>query len=193
MELIATEEFLAWANVHGIGWDPRYPRAQQLSFLATPGHWRTWETPATAALAWFTHLVLQTVRDDGDLVLYPRDGGRWYTGGDTTPWPNQALDQVVRGVGIPSDFTGAARFAASEIASPVTLAAASLVFGWGTGEDFYVVPDSANAILMTSHHREIYGAFRSRDERDRFTARLVEAGYIDRQAEPSVLDHDGAV
>lgn len=184
MELLTTAEFLVWAETHGIGYDPRYPRAGSLVFLAARDNWRTWEPPADVGeLAWFVDLVLRTVAGDQDLFLFPRHAGHWYTGGRGRPWVNDALDVIVRGAGIPSGFAGAARFGAGERAARAALAVGSLIFGWETSQDLCIIPEDATCILMTDHHRQVIGAFRAMEARDAFSATLVAAGYVDPEAD----------
>ncbi|HEU4630107.1 MAG TPA: hypothetical protein VFS08_10170 [Gemmatimonadaceae bacterium] len=184
MELLTTAEFLAWAATHGIGYDPRYPRSGSLVFLAALDAWRTWEPPADVGeLAWFVDLVLRTAAGDQDLFLFPRHAGHWYTGGRARPWANDALDVIVRGAGIPSGFVGAARCGPGERAPGTALAVGSLIFGWETSQDLFIIPEAATCILMIDHHRQVLGAFRVMAARDAFSATLVAAGYLDPEAD----------
>lgn len=184
MQLLPTAEVLAWTDSHGIGWDPRYPEGHQLSYLAAPGNWRTWEPPpGPGELAWFAHLVLTTAAAGGPLLLFPRFDGYWCTKGGDDRWEAVALDVVMRGAEVPRNFAGGVWFEPPEIGVATAVAIGSLVFGWSTSGDVYILPRDACCILMTSHHREIYGAFRSPEDRERFTAALVAGGYADLDAE----------
>src|SRR5215213_4992747 len=158
MELLSVAAFTEWAGAHGIAWDQQHPRAHQLSYVSTPGHWRVWELPPSwSDLAWFANIVLETAAPGGDLIVHPRVNGNWYTGGHDVPWMNEALDVVVHGANIPHGFQGAARFAAHQRPTATALVVASLVFALGVGEDYFVLPADASCILMTDHHRAIFG------------------------------------
>lgn len=181
MQLIDTPAFLSWASTHGIGWDPRYPGTHSLTYLATPGFWRPWDTPADVGqLSWFVEAVLDLAAPElAPLIVLPRDRGLWRFGGERVPLRNEALDVVARATGVPAEYQGAVRFDSSERARVIALATASLVFGWGTGEDLYVFPEDAGCILMTDHHKAFIGQFRSSATLEAFTAALVESGYTD--------------
>jgi hypothetical protein len=168
MQLLATPEFQVWAAGHGIGWDPRYPGANQLSFLEAPDHWHAWDSPPQSKrLAWFAESVLRVAAsEDQSVLVLPRARGQWRFGGVGSPKPNQALDLIMRGLGVPAEFVGAVRFDASEFAHLLAVAVASLVFGWSTGEDLYILPASGRCILLTSHDCAIFGFFPSKAGRE---------------------------
>ena len=181
MQLLATPEFQVWAAGHGIGWDPRYPSANQLSFVEAPDHWRVWDSPPQSKqLAWFTEAVLRVAApEDQSVLVLPRARGQWRFGGVGSPKPNQAFDLIIRGLGVPAEFVGAVRFDASESAHLLAVAVASLVLGWSTGEDLYILPASGRCILLTSHDCAIFGFFPCEAGRESFASDLREQGYQD--------------
>jgi hypothetical protein len=67
----------------------------------------------------------------------------------------------------------------------VALATAALVFGWGTGEDLYILPEDASCILMTDHHKAFIGHFRSLAALEGFSANMVACGYPDPDTAPA--------
>src|SRR4051812_14534631 len=112
MELIPVEDFEEWAGARELGWDPRYPGTETLTYLAAPGNWRRWDTPADLRqLAWFVEATLRTASvEAGPFLVLPRDCGRWFFGGERVPVSNEALDVIARGTGVPADFRGAVKF-----------------------------------------------------------------------------------
>ena len=186
VQLIPPAEFLAWAAERGIGRDPRYPRADTLTFLGVAEVWRSWDMPRSAGkLSSFVEVILSAANAPGGaFVVFPRGQGSWLFGGERTPMCNRAMEVVARGTGISANFRGAVRFEPSELPQVLALAVASLVFGSGTGEDLYILPENASCILMTDHHDAVIGSFRSAGEMDVFASRLVELAVEDPESLP---------
>ena len=59
MDLVSTEQFLAWATARGIGRSPKYPRSEHLVYLADDSTWYRYRyTPTAQPLHEFVDLAV---------------------------------------------------------------------------------------------------------------------------------------
>ena len=123
--------------------------------------------------------ALGTAMPDGTFLLWRRGGGVWHEGPDTTA-RNEAIDLALRGAGVPPEHAGALRLSPeSELAALWVVVLAFFVFGWGVGEDLYIIPENASCFLMVSHHGELFVTSPSIEHQNEFTSAMVKLGYVD--------------
>ena len=178
MDLLPSEQFFAWAAERGIELDPRYPRADALTLLDAGDHWRPWPLPrAPREVLPFLETLLEAAAPGSAWLVYPRPGGHWYGGSGNVPINNDLIDTVTRGVGIPAGFQGAVRFGSDERAPLLALLVASLLFGWGTGEDLFAMPEDGSCLLLTDHHDQVIGEFATAERLATVERTMAAAGY----------------
>ena len=177
MQLLPDGEFLRWLEAGGITNDPRWPRAQALTFGELHEHRRWWlPSEVVSELPSFIGAALVLSSTTGPYWLYRHGGGIWYDGDDGT-LRNQIIDRMVSITGIPSGFAGAVGLALSEWRDILILTTAFYVFGWSVGEDLYIIPDDRSCILMISHHGELSVDCASAAQLEAFVQGMREAGY----------------
>ena len=183
--LLSETEFWAWAAEHQIGLDPQFGTTGSLAFLSAPNLWKPWRPPGLISDApAFITAALETVMPAGSFLLWRRGGGAWYDGPDGIE-RNRAIDFTLRGVGIPEDHRGALQLSLADLAELWVVVLAFFVYGWGVGEDLYILPLDGSALLMVSHHGELVVTSPSVEHQEQFTRAMLTLGYADPVAEPS--------
>lgn len=179
MELISEAEFWAWAADHGIGPHPKFGKTGSLAFVNEPSLWKPWTPPTVISDApAFIAAALGTAMNNGTFLLWRRGGGVWHDGPDTTA-RNEAIDLALRAAGVPPQHTGALRLSLdSDLAVLWLVVLAFFVYGWGVGEDLYILPENASCFMMVSHHGELIVTSPSTEHQDEFTSAMGRLGYV---------------
>jgi hypothetical protein len=192
VERLSTPEYMTLLAEQGIGGDPRYPGADQLSFTGSGEEaWRTIDLPTDPReLGPFVRAVLAAAAPTAAaFAVFPRQAGTWPVDANSA-LGGDVIAVVARGAGVPADFVGAVRLDRTEPAL-IALVAAALAFGQHTGDDLYVIPADGQCILMTDHHAQLVADFPTLAERDEFTLRLGPTGFDSDAVGPPA--HDRAV
>lgn len=177
MTTLGTDAFEAWLRTRGIEWDPAYPHAHQLTYPSAPDAWRPWDAPAAPNhLPSFVAAALYIAAgSDGRLWLFARERGRWFRGTDGLPMHSRLFENAVAAAGVPRDHTCAVAFDGPRGRdAAIGVLVASMVYGWGIGEDVYAIPEDGSCVVMASHHGQLIGHFPSDAARERFDAEMPE-------------------
>ena len=180
MEFIPEEQFLTWAAEAGIIPDPHFSAPRTLIFAGDQEHSRFWMPPPIVSdLPGFIGTALDCASETGPYCLYRRGGGTWYDKFDPADGlvRNEIIDRIVETTGVPEDFAGAIKLAASEWKDTLTLISAFYVFGWSIGEDLHIVPDDRSCVLMVSHHGELQGQFPTAEHMEAFVAGMARRSF----------------
>jgi hypothetical protein len=178
MDLLSVEDFLAWAGERGIGFDPQYPAAADLTFIGNPTCWRSWPLAfGPRKLPLFLATILEAASAPAWLV-YPRNDGRWFSPSRPT-FSDELLEMTVRCSGVPAGFVGAVRLPGTVPAEVVELLAGSLIHGGHIGHDLYAVSEDAGCILMADHHDQLIAKFPSKENLSQMSAIVAKEGYPD--------------
>ena len=170
MRTTETDLFLNWARDNGIGCDPRFQPPQTLVYLHgenESGHFRYPDSPTS--IPWFTEEILTAIGPWKECWAYRRSDD-WRCPDADEPY-GRVWTAVVRSLGIAEGDSFVVGFARSEMDSLITLAFATICFGWCVYDDLFIVPDHAQHILYFDHHEMVHVDCR---ERGSF-ASLVEA------------------
>jgi hypothetical protein len=169
---------LAWAGARGVGFDPRYPKAQDLTPLSGLAHSRFWLQPCpAAALPHFFGTCFQLVVLETECHVWR--GGRWGLS-DAGPSPGPAAaahDRLLQVLGIPAEHRGGVQLERREFPELLLLLISASAFGWTSVADLYVVPDTGRYVLHTDHHDVIWVRFAQADDVAPFVAAMEAAGY----------------
>ena len=84
---------------------------------------------------------------------------------------------IRQGLGIPEGFKGAIRCTQEERARLIGVVFTHMVFGWGTTDDLFILPDHARQILHTDHHDVIHVSFAEGAAISPFVAAMKGQGY----------------
>lgn len=190
MELISEADFWAWATDNGIGPHPTFGKTGSLAFLSASNLWKPWMPPTIISDSpAFITAALDSAMPDGTFLLWRRGGGVWREGPDTTA-RNEAIDLALRGARVPPEHSGALRLSpASELPALWVIVLAFFVYGWGVGEDLYIIPENASCFLMVSHHGELIVTSPSIKHQNEFTSAMVRLGYVDQDSGGEPPDH----
>jgi hypothetical protein len=177
MELIPKRAFTSWASRHGISRDPKYKDLQDFNYAGGLDFNRFWlPDPIISNLINFVNAVLITASPTGPFYFYRRAWGTWYYRmvGSVR---NVIIDRMIAPLDIPIDFRGALKLGKEEWGNILTIISAHYVFGWSVNEDLFVIPDSADCILMVSHHGQLNGTFPSEKHLTEFIIGMEEKGF----------------
>jgi hypothetical protein len=177
MQAVSGEEFLRWAAGLGIGVDPRYPDSRSLRLLPPTDHDRFWVVPPDPA-TWphFVASLLGGLDDWETGVLWPKFGS-WPLFGLSQSYHEGVRAVVLRGVGIPDGWSGAARFERDEEGALVAVLFAFMVFGSCVYDDLLFVPDHGRQLLHTDHHYVIHAGCKCESRVLELVAHMAAEGY----------------
>jgi len=179
MRALAEAEFLSWAEDHGLGLDPQYPKSAVLTFRAGSADARFWcVPPKPERRPYFLASFLELLGDWTSCFAW-RHLGSWP---DIDRIDPQRVNDVVehyilRGLGLPIGTAEVVEFARAESGLLLTLLFSTTIFGWSVGQDLYVLPNHARYLLQTDHHDVIHVEFRNAEDVAPWVARMAERGF----------------
>jgi hypothetical protein len=176
MEFLDRESFLASARERGIVEDERYSPPRCLVYLPYREHDRFWEIPSGPTGA--VYLALQLVRNFGDwrtVDLWPR-GGQWPTVLAVTDHEEAIRTPVLTAAGVRPGWEGAIRYSRDEELQVIGIVAVQLMFGSGTYDDLFAVPDHGRYFIQTDHHGVVHVSAAEQRGIEAFAARMRAAG-----------------
>jgi hypothetical protein len=156
------EQFLKWAETHGMGLDERYPDSAVLTFKPDPALNRFWVVPAQPERRpYFLELMLDLMDEWRSCLVWRQ-----------RPNPQRLNDrvefQILKGIGMPMGTADIVEFERTELDQLITLLFSTTIFGWSVGEDLYVVPNHAQQIIRTNHHDVVHVSFRQMENLQQF-------------------------
>ncbi len=172
MKRIEANEFLSWAEAHGIGIDPEYAHnwPRNLAFLTGNRIGRYWECCSGDVRSQLV-IMLEALRPWSSMYLWPK----------SPEWLTEILndDRTTHGTllapVLPDDgFEGAYRFGSEERDDLIRVLSCAIDSSFSWSEDLFVVPDSGRAIVMTDHHGVIHVDFAAQNQCDAYVAALAE-------------------
>ena len=177
MQLVPTNEFLAWAGHHGIGRSPQYPQSDSLWFSGEGATWYRYRpsTPTGHSAADLDAAV--TVAGAGGPIwcFPPNHDGTWVGAtADLLPWEPPVL-AAMRAGGIRPGYIGAIGLRKDEIGLAAHLLAAALD---GNAQwPFAIIPEHARCLLLADEDGNFVGAFPDAGALAGFTHALAAAGW----------------
>ena len=173
MKPIPAEEFLSWAAQRGIHAD----EAKLFRMLPNRDHARFWVFPPDPAmLPYFVATLLDGLDEWATAFLWPRSGS-WPEYGKSQSKNEAVRDVVLRGLGVPSGFSGAMQFDRKEEDALITLLFVYLIFAWCVDDDLVLVPDHGRQLLQTDHHDVIHAECLSEVRIQQLIAHMASEGY----------------
>ncbi len=185
METFPTEDFFKWAGERSLGLDPRYSPPQTLEYLPDYSPAIRWAYPEFAgSIPWFVEQFLHSI-DPWDTCWVYRRSDAWNCGSHDDV-SARVWTQIVRGIGIPDGHSFVVRFSKSESEALITLAFATICFGWSVYDDLFVIPDHAEQVLYFDHHESLWVRCRTPERLSRLTGDLskceIERGRSESQS-----------
>ena len=176
MEYVPRDEFLARVARHGIAPDPRYAEPRCLIHLPDRPHHRFWIAPGyTREFPGFIAAMLDGLDPWATIDLWPRN--RWRHASALARPEDAIFGAILRGAGVRPDFDGAVRFTPETRPELTTALFATLLFGWKTSHDYFVVPDHGRQMIQSDHHDVFHVSFAEASGIDPFVARMLAAGH----------------
>jgi hypothetical protein len=174
MRPLSTEAFLDLAESRGIGYDPRYPQAQNLIFLPPNDASRFWVRPDKPS-QWphFVASVLDAAGADDTVLAFPRRG----------TWPGIAsacsqLDRtqglLAEALGVPGAWSGAIEFESSDRERLIAILVAQFL---EPVNNLYVLPLDGKAFAEFSHHDVVHVSCATIDGIETVVAAMAAARY----------------
>jgi hypothetical protein len=177
MKPIPADEFLRWADEGGIWPDDRYHEPRCLVFRTETDLARFWNWPRSRlAIAAFASLLLDGLEPWSEIYLWRR-GGVW-PGAYPDLSANDEVERVIlAGAGVPSAHEGAVVADHVSRAEALAVLCSAIMFGFGTRDDVFVLPDHRRAILWADHHRVVHASFKAEEDLGRFLEHMRRAGH----------------
>jgi len=177
MKNLTEQDFLEWANTHGLGLDEKYPEAAVLTFKPPLNQDRFWNVPPKPEIRPHFIALLLGLMGDWKSCYAWRHLGSWPESVDPLRLNDNIELQILKGVGLPLGTAHIVAFAREEMSQLVTVLFSTTIFGWSVGEDLYVVPDHALYIMKVSHHEVIHVSFRHSEDLLRFVEEMNRQGF----------------
>jgi len=177
MKTHSEEQFLKWAEAHGMGLDERYPDSAVLTFKPNPALDRFWVVPPQPERRpYFLAHILDIIGEWRSCLVW-RHMGSWPQSPNPQR-PNEHVEfQIFKGIGMPTGTADIVEFESAERDQLTTLLFSTTIFGWSVGEDLYVVPNQAQHIIQTSHHDVVHVSFRQTEDLQQFVKRMDEESF----------------
>ena len=177
MKSLTENQFLKWAEQHGIGIDENYPNSAVLSFVPDPDLDRFWEVPEEPERRpYFIELMLKIIGNWQSCYVW-RHLGNWPQEPNYQR-PNDKVEyQILSGIGLPMGTADIVMFEIKDLDKLVTLIFSTTIFGWSVGEDLYIIPDNAQYMLKTDHHGVLHVSFRNHEDLDKSVKEMKEDGF----------------
>jgi hypothetical protein len=177
MQLISEAEFLDWAARNGLHLDPQYPHSAVLTFRDTLIEARFWEVPGEPHLrAFFIGSLLQLL-GPWEICYAWRHLGSWPASADPARLNDVVELRILKGLGLPLGTNDVVKFSRQEFDKLLTLLFSTTIFGWSVGEDLYVVPDHAQALVQTDHHDAVHVVCREAGDIHRWVEGMERQGF----------------
>jgi hypothetical protein len=158
--------------------NPRRGTTDCLSFKGTEELDRFWfPSFVPNELPGFIATALEAASPHGPYYLLRRGGGAWHEGALDTPLSNQMIDDVLGMYGVSPELSGALCFAESEWKQLTAIILAFYIHGWSVGEDLHILGEERDVLLLTSHHGELYGSFKTAQRLEQFRVAMINKGY----------------
>jgi hypothetical protein len=177
MKSLSESEFLEWAVAKGLQLDPRYPDSAVLTFRGAAKDARFWGVPSEPHRRPHFISSLLELLGDWECCYAWRHLGSWPKSADPSRINDVVELQVLRGLGLPLGTAHVVAFSPEELDKLVTLMFSTTIFGWSVGEDLYVVPDHARALLQTDHHEVIHVVCRDAADIQRWIEGMEDEGF----------------
>ncbi len=173
MQAISTDMFMESATTVGVGFDPRYPDARSLGFLADNKASRFWVRPEDES-SWpdFVSSVLRAARVS-DRVMAKMRWGTWRGAS-----PRNELERLRAKVSglleVPDGWPGAIEFGSGDRERLVALLARQLA---EPVDDMYVLDCAGTALLQFSHHDVVHVSCPTTQAIEDVVSAMRTAGY----------------
>jgi len=177
MKSLNEAEFLEWATGKGLHLDPRYPKSAVLTFRDAPGEARFWKVPFEPHRRPYFILSLLKLLGNWRVCYVWRHMGSWPREVDPLRVNDVVELEIFKGLGLPLGTADVVEFSRDDIKRLVTLMFSTTVFGWSVGQDLYVVPDHAQALLQTDHHEVIHAVCRDPANIQQWIEGMEHAGF----------------
>jgi hypothetical protein len=177
MKTYSEEQFLKWAEEHGVIVDERYPGSAELTFTSGSDLSRFWIVPSQPKKRpRFLAAMLRLLGKWHSCRVW-RHMGRW----PERPGRRCASDrvelQILKGIGMPMGTDDVVEFMRTDRDRLTALLFTTTVFGWSVAEDLYLVPNDAQYIVETSHHGLVYVYFRQLEDLHQFVEGMNRAEF----------------
>src|SRR5215203_5992831 len=108
MDLVSTEQFLAWAEAQSIGRNPQYRRSESLVYPAEDSTWYRYRyVPPVQPLHQFVDHAVTVAAAGSPLWLFPPwRGGQWYPASHAEFPSLTVLRSIVHGACVPTGYAG---------------------------------------------------------------------------------------
>jgi hypothetical protein len=176
MRTLTEQTFLGWAEDHGLGLDPQYPKSAVLTFASGSGDSRFWCIPPEPERRPYYLASLLDLLGDWQSCFAWRHLGYWPNSDDMDAG-ERVEHQILRGLGLPLGTTEVIEFAPTDRDILLTLLFTTTVFGWSVGQDLYVVPDHTRYVLQTDHHDVVHVDFRDPSDIERWVTTMAGHGF----------------
>jgi hypothetical protein len=179
MKTLSEAEFLVWARGHGLEFDSRYPASKSLVFASSPLYLRYWPVPESMQPRSEFLGQLLSLLGKWESCFAWRHLGWWPDGEGLRPeWASDIIEhRLLSAVGAAFGTTDVLRYDAADYDQVLALMFITMEFGWSTGEDLVLVPDSAAQTLMLSHHDKAYVTFRDPSAVEAWDIAMGEHGF----------------
>jgi hypothetical protein len=192
MDLVSTEQFLAWTTAHGIGRSPKYPHSESLTYPADASTWYRYRyTPTVQSLPQFVDLAVRTAAAGSPLWLFPPwRGGQWYSTLRRDFSSLTELSAIISDTGVPAEYAGAIRCEVDEVSVAARLLAGAVEHA-GSLWQLCVIPGHAKCILQSEEDGDLLGYFPADASCASFTHALRQAGWQEpTEPDPRVSETD---
>lgn len=183
MKCHSEEHFLEWAAGQGIRIDSRWlPHSKCLQFDPDSDLGRFWVWPdASSRLPQFLESMLRLLEPWRSCFVWSPRG--WLPASRDPKHPqgratHRVYCQILAGAEVPVRGPDSLELEAGELDKLLTVLFANCVFeGGASGNDLYVVPNTARCILKTDHHGVVHVRFRTQEDLEAYIRGMREAGH----------------
>jgi hypothetical protein len=177
MDSLSEAQFLQWAAREGLHLDPQYPQSAVLTFAGAYEEARFWEVPLEPHRRPHFIDTLLKLLGDWQVCYVWRHMGSWPSSVEPLRINDVVEFQILKGLGLPLGTADVVAFSRDELEKLVTLMFSTTIFGWSVGDDLYVVPDHAHALLQTDHHEVIHVVCRHPGDIQTWVDGMEHAGF----------------
>lgn len=173
MKTHTVDSFLKWAQSHGIGFNPQYPKSSSLIFTSAPPLSRFWLIPREPERRpYFLETILRAIKPWSSAFV-------WRLGGWPSPPEKDAMNeaveyQILEGLNLPMGKSDVVEFDLQDKGKLLTMLFSSTVFAWSSPDDCYVVPNHGQCFLKLSHHDVIHITCRDPKDLEQIIATMDE-------------------
>lgn len=176
MRNLTEQQFLEWADKHGLWINPKYQQSASLIFK-TETYDRFWNIPSKPEKRpYFISSLLQLMGDWKSCFIW-KPLGSWPKSVDPGRINDNIELHILKDLGLPLGTNYVIESAREEIHLLVTLVFSNTIFGWSCNDDIYIVPDHALYIMQTDHHGVIHASFRNPNDIIPFVQEMEQQGF----------------